>query len=232
MEDTKRLVRQIEAIGSRTGHSRWESFSTFLAVSLEATKRLQAEDYHWSPELGDYEKARESFYKGFAVLLEQIHGRITYQDVIGNAYMALGVSDGKHFGQYFTPWPVARMMAQITIGTPDLSAYTQQRPMTICDPACGSGVMLLAGAAVLPRSFIDEGRAVFYGCDIDATCVKMAQLNVNLYGLAHPAGFLKPTQELTPQELGRFPEPYQEQVQQTLFDLAELEQKEKEPGRR
>lgn len=56
-------------------------------------------------------------------------------------------------------------------------------PVTVLDPAVGSGVMLLAFASVCPPWAIKHRCVEFYGQDIDATCVKMAQLNMRLYGL-------------------------------------------------
>jgi hypothetical protein len=57
------------------------------------------------------------------------------------------------------------------------------KPVTVCDPACGSGVMFLAAAASVPSWALDLGFVQFYGMDIDATCCKMAQLNLMIYGL-------------------------------------------------
>ncbi len=108
-------------------------------------------------------------------------------------------------------------MAEMTLADADLEKFTPERPMTICDPACGSGILLLAAASVLPREFIDQGRVAFFGVDINPTCVKMARLNMMMYGLYHPLSFLKKTQELTQEEMGMFPEPYKQQIQQTLL---------------
>lgn len=62
-------------------------------------------------------------------------------------------------------------------------AYAHLRPITVCDPACGSGVMMLAAAASCPRWALDYAVVRFYGQDVDRTCVKMAQANMMLYGL-------------------------------------------------
>ncbi len=219
MEDVSELVRNIEKISGKAGQSIWTTFTKFLDVSLEATQKVKVWDMQWEPELGVFEKARQDFYEGYAILLRNMY-ELTYQDVIGSAYMQINIAN-KRAGQFFTPWNIAKMMAEMIIGEPDLKTYTPQRPMTICDPCVGSGILLLAAASVLPRSFIDEGRVLFYGMDIDETCVKMACLNASLYGLDRPSGFVKPTQELTEKEIQRIPEPYKTQVQQTLFDLGE-----------
>ena len=56
-------------------------------------------------------------------------------------------------------------------------------PITICDPCCGSGVMLLAGARQFPAWAAQAGLVQLYGMDIDQTCITMAQVNMMLYGL-------------------------------------------------
>jgi len=220
VEDVKQLVRLINAVRSKSGQGSWVTFNKFVDVSLEAVQRMKVFDLHWRPELGEFAKAEQEFTEGFGILLKNVYPEQTYRDVIGDLYMGLIGSD-KGFGQFFTPWHIAKLMADLTIGTPELEQYTPQRPMTICDPACGSGVMLLAAASSLPRDFIDEGRVAFYGMDIDPTCIKMARLNMGLYGLDRPLGFVKPTNELTKDEINKLPEPYKRQVQQALFDLEE-----------
>ncbi len=62
-------------------------------------------------------------------------------------------------------------------------SYAHLRPITVCDPACGSGVMLLAFAAACPRWALDYAVVRFYGQDVDRTCVKMARANMMLYAL-------------------------------------------------
>ena len=75
------------------------------------------------------------------------------------------------------------------------------------DCACGSGVMLLAAAEQCPRWALNWGLVQFYGQDIDATCVKMAQINMMIYGLN---GFnLKTALALVEADFEGIPEPFQ-----------------------
>ena len=145
-------------------------------------------------------------------------------------------SANEHAGQFFTPWSVADMMAQMTIGDgfaqvteraqgrPCQSHHERRRrlsqallevaimlsaalpdqdedylaygdnyvfpllrpfvdPITICDPCVGSGVMLLTAARRFPQWAFRHGFVQLYGVDIDATCVKLCQANLMLYGL-------------------------------------------------
>ncbi len=57
------------------------------------------------------------------------------------------------------------------------------KPITHCDPCCGSGRMLLAAAACYPAYAVRLGLVQFFGADIDPVCVQMARINVLLYGL-------------------------------------------------
>ena len=89
----------------------------------------------------------------------------------------------KHGGQFFTPWPIARIMAEVTLRDIDTLLESKAGPIEIYDPCCGSGVMLLAAASCCPRWAIECGKVKFYGNDIDENCVKMARANMMLYGL-------------------------------------------------
>lgn len=105
-------------------------------------------------------------------------------------------------------------------------------PITVSDPACGSGVMLLAAAAQVPRWALDYNLVRFYGMDIDLTCVRMAQVNCMLYGLN---GYgIRCALELSQSEIAALPEPVsasyaeaqqaasagdQERVEQIAIDL-------------
>lgn len=91
-----------------------------------------------------------------------------FADPLGELFM-MAISNG-HNGQYFTPTPLCEMISAMTIGE------TLDDNKTICDPACGSGRMLLS-AAKLNR------HARFYGADLDIICCKMTLVNMLLNSL-------------------------------------------------
>lgn len=102
--------------------------------------------------------------------------------------MQLGEGD-RRFGQVFTPWNVARMMARMCLG--DFKPPEPgQPPITFCEPCVGSGVMVLAAAEVIEERFpgtIGRGGVEFYGMDKDPCCVAMCRLNMKMHRIGRVA---------------------------------------------
>ena len=96
-----------------------------------------------------------------------------FTDVLGSLYMELSSRyKQKSLGQYFTPWPIALMMSKILYGNtdPDKGKLT-----SVCDPACGSGIMLLAFAHNIVTVHGNESLPYFSftGIDLDRLCARI-----------------------------------------------------------
>ncbi|GEM_PF-5947805 len=63
------------------------------------------------------------------------------------------------------------------------AALPYYEPVTVCDPALGSGRMLIAMAAECDRWAVENGLIEFSGQDIDERCVQMAKINFVLHGM-------------------------------------------------
>lgn len=180
-------------------------------------------------------KAPEAF-AGFshatAAFLDATHD--SWFDWMGQLYMTLELG-GRGIGDYYTPWAVAFLMAQMqdvpsllaarlkaalshednvlgmVVGVtgllfqagptgeapavPDahLDDYLARwvipavtpyfEPITVYDPACGSGVMLLASAATVPLWARRYGLVQYFGMDISHIAVQMCQAQTQAYGL-------------------------------------------------
>lgn len=90
------------------------------------------------------------------------------------------------------PWGVMGMASGSSITEPGkekvmltalADSYAYLDPITVNDPCCGSGIMLLAAASYCPRWALDYAVVRFFGQDIDRQCVQMARCNMMLYGL-------------------------------------------------
>lgn len=135
----------------------------------------------WEQLTCDIAPAMPNFVKALSVLA--FNAKDDYHDYLGIVYMELGAAN-KWNGQYFTPFEVARMMAELILG--DVRDWPEDKPLRICDPTAGSGALLLAAAHVIAMSnpkLLERGQVYFFGADIDYTCVQMAKLNLILHGL-------------------------------------------------
>lgn len=107
------------------------------------------------------------------------------QDFLGSVYMALNLGNEKA-GQFFTPYHVCQLMADITIG--NLLPQVKERGyITINDCACGAGATLIAGIhsarRVLEKENLNwQNHILVTAQDIDFTTALMCYIQLSLLG--------------------------------------------------
>lgn len=105
------------------------------------------------------------------------------QDFLGKMYMNLNL--GNHWkGQFFTPYSICKMMAEMTCG--DLDRQIEEKGyISICDPTCGAGATLIAAANDMKRSKYNfQNHVLFVGQDIDRVTGMMCYIQLSLLGCA------------------------------------------------
>ena len=132
----------------------------------------------------DFTKSREN-----RLLLEQLFGlfdkytfsnRCIEGDALGDAYehilMRFAPKKAKE-GEVYTPREVVRLMVEILDPQPGMSVY---------DPACGSGGMLIEVFEHVKRKFGEEGanRVGLYGEERSPTTYALAKMNTILHGIS------------------------------------------------
>jgi len=101
------------------------------------------------------------------------------QDFLGELYMEFGFGDKKK-GEYFTPYYIAAAMAKM-----NSNDGTEERYIKIIDPACGSGVLLIAFTNNLIEQGIDHHlKALVIANDIDPCISLMCYIQLSLLGCA------------------------------------------------
>lgn len=99
-------------------------------------------------------------------------------DILGDIYHSLCLNNEWN-GQFFTPDPIARFMAMITN---PVSESSSEDYVTINEPTCGSGTMVIACIWAMKKSGFDyRKKAFFVAQDIDIRCVWMAYIQLTLY---------------------------------------------------
>lgn len=161
-------------------------FDDLLTMAIAAFGRnldtgLSYDEDLYTDTLQKYKGHRliENFPKMLGSLIVEMENRrqdSQGNDVLGDFYQEHLYKKGR--SQFFTPWHVCQMIAQMTFeANPD--AKVSSSPQRILDPCCGSGRLLVAGSRV-------HGiKSRYFGIDLDHTCVKMSALNMFLNGIFH-----------------------------------------------
>ncbi len=106
-------------------------------------------------------------------------------DFLGELYMDLELGN-KYAGQFFTPYDVCRMMAQVTINDDHLKGEIERHGwISVNDCACGAGATLVATANHMRAIGINyQTQALFVAQDVDMTVGLMCYIQLSLLGCA------------------------------------------------
>ncbi|PWQ94495.1 type I restriction-modification system subunit M [Leucothrix arctica] len=103
--------------------------------------------------------------------------RVGTLDVIGNAYEYLikhfASSSGKSAGEFYTPPEVSDLLSII---------LEPQEGDTICDPACGSGSLLMKCGKQIQKNFNGSKKYALYGQEAIGSTWSLAKMNMFLHG--------------------------------------------------
>jgi type I restriction enzyme M protein len=99
-------------------------------------------------------------------------------DLLGNAYEYLlknfADESGKKAGEFFTPRAVVHLMGRI---------LEPKEGESICDPACGSGGLLVESVNDVREAGGDPRTLRIYGQEINQTTAAIARMNLYLHGI-------------------------------------------------
>ena len=180
--ESAELLKTLDEAARRSGVSRGQAWEDFLHMTVCSLSGGRMEEQYMAvvkkhsqgkPGRRGCDSIAELFAKSIAAMeTEETRGEM--KDILGDLYQ--GAITYGEAGQYFSPEPIARMMAALTVG--DVPDEARHEKKSVCDPACGSGRMLLAVAEMQPHW-------LFIGRDVDLRCVRMCAINMalrNLYG--------------------------------------------------
>jgi len=123
----------------------------------------------------------EIFGMIFALLSSVVYKDGAFNDYLGELFMKCNQGNKKS-GQFFTPYHISELMARMTITDESIK---EGEIITIGDPCCGSGGLILATMDVLQNEYnVNYARDCFVECaDIDIRCVHMTYLQLSLAGV-------------------------------------------------
>lgn len=171
------------------GQSRWQTWADFImmaAISISNTvdkANAEAREKTYMSIAGKYKpKALDNFAKMLAAIVESMDENPD-QDCLGELYMGMELGNQKA-GQFFTPYSVCQLMAQIS--NDDLKAkIDKQSWVSANDCACGAGATLIAFANECRRPGVDinyQTSVLFIAQDIDLVTGCMCYIQLSLLG--------------------------------------------------
>jgi len=171
--DVDAVLDPLREIESR-GFNRYNIFRDWVSLMLLA---LERSDEPYLDILDGYDRGRDHdrgertpdlFSEAFGHLQDQMQS--TNRDVLGVCYEEFGMQNDA-FGQHFTPENVCAMTAEMQTGE------DPEPPVTVADPACGSGRLLVHMARR------HDVATVSFGMDKDELCAQMAALNLCCFNM-------------------------------------------------
>lgn len=155
----------------------FDAFVRLAACALAA----QTREPEYLEEAKRWERAElDQFGQALGALVLEMESK-PFEDVLGSHYMESAVSrKGQQWrGEFHTPKPVCDLIARMTLA--GMEPLPTDRPITVMEPACGAGAMILSLAeAVTPEV---RRRLRVTAIDISRTACDMAFVNTTLWGI-------------------------------------------------
>ena len=127
----------------------WRDWCHFTALALRnSMDRVgwQEREDQYLAIVARYEWADiDRFVEAFTVLVAELEAEP--RDVLGETYMLLEIAS-KDMGQFYTPWHLCRLMAEMTMEGA-VQQLEEKSFITVNDPTVGGGAMLIAASVEL-----------------------------------------------------------------------------------
>lgn len=179
----KEFIKLITGMTYR--HALYDVFRDFCFMAAAAIAngvpgmfRQDREDAYMQT-IGKYEREeQQKFPRLLALTVAALTDEPT--DFLGEVFSELELSNAAT-GQFFTPYSISSLCAQLTLNTEELAAG---QIVTVQEPAIGSGGMVVALAmAIKDAGFNPQRLLEVVGVDVDTRAVHMAYIQLSLLGL-------------------------------------------------
>lgn len=154
-------------------------FSDFCRIAA-CCLAVQTREEEYLEVAGRYSKEELNlFSKALAGLILEME-KHPFEDLLGPYYLQVAskaMQDAR--GEFYTPHPISQVMARMLFDVERIKE--ENRAVSIMEPACGAGGMVLAIGELLAPSHVDLLR--FTCWDINPVAADMCYLNTVLWGI-------------------------------------------------
>lgn len=192
MDYKRDIIKTIESMSGR--YAPYNIFSDWIelcalsisnACTMVHNKIWQDREQLYTDTARKYTEAElEQFARMFVLLGDALTEELT--DVLGQVYMEAGMGS-KYTGQFFTPFHLSELCARMSFTSSFEDEMTKLRDgmteLTINEPSCGGGGMIIAACKVLKDNGINfQKRLSVVAQDLDWKGVYMTYLQLSLIG--------------------------------------------------
>ena len=185
MDHKKEIINTIQSISGR--YSSYEIFSDWIrcaALSISNTVNM-VHDKVWKDREKDYIATMQKYTEDERLVLCKLTGMLTLaleddlEDILGYVFMHSDMGSSKA-GQFFTPFHLSELTARMALLPDDIKGNGM---ITIAEPSCGGGGMIIAACKILKDKGINfQRRLDVVAQDLDWRSVYMTYLQLSLIG--------------------------------------------------
>jgi N-6 DNA Methylase len=183
--DVKEFIKKLNEREFSKGER--EKFLDFVELAFCAFAKRMVEK-----ERGDKLEARymqivnsyrdKDAVRAYPELIGMVAKNVPHSDFLGEVASEIGALNSKQ-GQFFTPYTISQLMAKMTLGEKE-SVIEEKGYITVQEPACGGGGMILAVAeTLLERGYNPCEQLFVHATDVSAVCYWMTYLQCTLAGI-------------------------------------------------
>jgi len=197
----KEFLRVFKQLTNR--HRSWDVWRDFIVMYACALSNPVDKQHYDEREalylrtIKKYNKQEQPLFSELAAHTVMALEENPEQDFLGSIYMSLNLGN-QHNGQFFTPYHVCELMAEISMQDAVLK-IEKEGYITINDPCCGAGATLIAGVHAAKKrlekaDYNYQNHVFVVAQDIDMTVALMCYIQLSLIGVA---GYVKVGNSLT-----------------------------------
>lgn len=165
-------------------YSAWNDFlymSATALANLVKTSEWRTREDNYMMIRDKYSVEHQRFFGELLALTFLALEENPHQDFLGVLYHKLKLEQQQK-GQFFTPYNICELMSEINFaGSEAKEIIAKQGYISVSDPACGAGAMLIAFANVSKEYGIDyQDQLLMIAQDIDRTAALMCYIQLSL----------------------------------------------------
>lgn len=170
-------------------YSKWQVWNDFLSLSAISlanvipTPEREEREGKYHAIINSYQEAEQEIFPQMLNLVVLALSDNPEQDFLGSLYHYMNLQQEQK-GQFFTPYHICEFMSELQFAGDEKSGLLEEKGyISVNDPACGAGAMLIAFANVARKHGINyQKHVLFVAQDIDRTAAMMCYIQMFLLG--------------------------------------------------